>query len=276
MAEITAAAVKALREKTGLPMMDCKKALEQAGGDEETAIRHLREQGKKWGETKAGRETAFGRFATHARLDEPVGTMIELLCESAPVAGNEEFVALGQDLADALALTTAASTGEALLALPSPRRAPATLREQFDELNNRIREVFRVGRIVRIDGRCGSYVHHNGSVGVLLQVEGGTAEAVKDVCMHIAFAKPKAIGPADLDPQLVQQERDIQTERARNEGKPENIIPKMIEGRMKSFYAENCLLEQPFVKDAAKTVGQVAKEAGMKIVRFVHWEIGKG
>jgi elongation factor Ts len=108
-----------------------------------------------------------------------------------------------------------------------------------------------------------------------LQAQGGTAEVIKDICMHIAFAKPRALTKADVDPQLVQQEREIQTERARKEGKPENIIPKMIEGRMKDFYAATCLLEQPFVKDNAKTVGQIANEAGVKIDRFVLWEIGK-
>jgi len=275
MAEVTAAAVKALRDRTGLPMMDCKKALQEADGDQELAIQKLREQGMQTMQKRSGRETAFGRIAIHAGLDQPVGAIVELLCESAPVAAHEEFIQLAQDLARQLAEGPGAETADDLVAQPSPSKAPKTLKDQFDELNNRIREVFRVGRIARVEGPAAGYIHHNGSVGVILQVEGGNEQVGRDICMHVAAMRPSSVRRDDLDPALVQKEREIQTARARQEGKPENIIPKMIEGRMRNFYAEQCLEEQEFVKEPGKTVKEVAAEAGLKLVRFIHWEAGR-
>ena len=144
------------------------------------------------------------------------------------------------------------------------------------DLANRIREVFKVGRIARIDGKCGGYVHHAGkTVGVLIEVAGGTSEAAKDVCMHIAAMRPQVLSKEDLDSAEVEKERVILSEAARNEGKPENIIGKMVEGRLRNFFAERVLLEQPFVKDDKKTVGKFAAENGMNIRRYIHWELGK-
>lgn len=275
MAEITAAAVKALRERTGLPMMDCKRALTETGGDAEAAIELMRKAGKKTMETRSGRETSSGRIAIFAPSEVKVGTIIELLCESAPVAANDQFVQLAHDFCEQLATGPGAATPEALLDQPSPSHAGEMLRQQFDDLTNRIREVFKLNRIARIDGTCAGYVHHNGSVGVLLQYEGGNAELAKDICMHVAAMRPTVVSVSDLNPELVQKEREVQKDIARSEGKPENILEKMIEGRMRNFYAERCLLEQPFVKDDKKTVGQIAKDGGMKVVRFIHWEVGK-
>jgi len=276
MADISAAAVKALRDRTGLPMMDCKRALNEAAGDEEKAIEILRKAGAKTMEKRAGRETSAGRVAVYASLDPGVGAMVDLRCESAPVANNVEFVELAEDLVKQLAGGPGAATPEELLGQPSTRDGARTLKEQFDELNNRIREVFVLKRVVRIDGPCGGYAHHNGAVGVLLEVEGGTAELAKDVCMHVAAMRPTVVASEDLDPAEVEKERAILSEAARTEGKPEKIIEKMVEGRLrKEFYVRHCLLEQPFVKDDKRTVGKVAKEAGMKIVQFVHWELGK-
>lgn len=275
MAEITAAVVKAFRERTGLPMMDCKRALEEAGGDQDKAVEILRKAGAKTMEKRAGRETTFGRVAVHASFKPGIGAIIDLRCESAPVAGHEEFLQLASDLVKQLATGPGAATPEALLAQPSPSKKGHTLQQQFDDLNHRIREVFKLNRIARIDAPCGGYVHHNGNVGVVLEVEGGTPELAKDICMHIAALRPPVVTREELDPALVAKEREILAEAARREGKPEKIIEKMVEGRLRNFYAEQVLLDQPFVKDDSKTVGQVAKEAGMKIVRFIHWEIGK-
>ncbi len=190
------------------------------------------------------------------------------------MASNEHFVQLANDLARQLAAGPGADSPEALLAQPSPGKK-TTLRQQFDELNNRIREVFKVERIVRIDGHCGGYAHHNGAAGVLLEFEGGSAELAKEICMHVAAMRPAVLYKEELDPAVVAKEREILSEAARKEGKPENIIAKMVEGRLRNFYAECCLAEQPFVKDDKKTVGQVAKEAGMKLVRFLRWELPK-
>ncbi len=275
MAEITAAAVKALRERTGLPMMDCKRALTEAGGDEEVAVEQLRKAGAKTMEKRAGRATTAGQVAVYTDMDAGVGAIVDLRCESAPVAAHEEFVQLANDLARQLATGPGAATAEELLAQNSPSKPDQTLKQQFDDLNNRIREVFKVERLERIDSACGGYAHHNGAAGVLLEVEGDNAELAKDICMHIAAMRPAALVKEDLDPAEVDKERDILTEAARQEGKPENIIGKMVEGRLRSYYAERCLAEQPFVKDDKQTVGKVAEAAGMKLVRFVHWELEK-
>ncbi len=275
MAEITAAAVKTLRERTGLPMMDCKKALQESEGDLDGAIEILRKAGKKTMEKRAGRATSSGRIAIYVDPDKVVGAIVDLRCESAPVAANEEFVQLAGDLAEQLATGPGAGRPEELLEQPSPRNPSQTLREQFDDLNNRIREVFKLERIERIEGPCGGYAHHNGAAAVILHAEGGTPELAKDICMHVAAMRPDVLGVEDLDPALVAKEREIQAEVARKEGKPERIIEKMVEGRMRNFYAERCLCEQPFVKDDKQKVGKIAKAAGMKLVRFVHWELGK-
>ena len=276
MGSISAAAVKALRERTGLPMMDCKRALQEADGNEEAAIEALRKSGMKTMEKRAGRETSSGRIAAYTDMAAGVGAMVELACESDPVAKNEEFVQLANDLAEQLATGPGAATAEELLNQPSPGGSSESLKERFDDLTNRIREVFRVNRLVRIDAPCGSYVHHNGGVGVLLEIEGNDAAVAKDICMHVAAMRPMSVAKEDLDAELVKKEREILAEAARTEGKPENIIEKMVEGRMGSFFAERCLNEQPFVKDDKQTVGEVAQAAGIKVVGFVHWDLGKG
>ena len=273
---ITASAVKELRQQTGLPMMECKKALAETDGDFEAAIKWLRERGLKVMGGRADRETAFGRFGIFAGLDQPRGAIVEIKCESDPVAKHEEFVQLANDLAQQLALGPGAATVDELLAQPSPSKDGVTLSEQKDELVNRIREVFNIGRMQRIDGSCGGYSHNAGTIaGVLLSVSGGTDESAKDVCMHIAAMRPAALSTEELDPALVDQERQILREAALKEGKPENIVDKMVEGRLRNFYAERVLLEQPFVKEQKTTVGQFAKQHGMTINEFVHWELGQ-
>lgn len=275
MATITAAAVKQLRDQTGLPMMDCKRALTEADGDAEKAVELLRKAGAKTMEKRSGRETQAGRIAVYTDLEAGVGAIIDLRCESSPVANNEEFVALANDMAKQLATGPGASSPEDLLSQASPGNGSETLKQRFDDLTNRIREVFRLNRITRIDGPCGGYAHHNGAAGVILHVDGGNADLAKDVCMHVAAMRPLVLNTDELDPEMVNKEREILSEAARAEGKPEKIIDKMVEGRLRNFYAERCLAEQPFVKDDKKTVGKVCQEAGMKLMSFVHWELGK-
>jgi elongation factor Ts len=275
MPEVSAAAVKALRDKTDLPMMDCKEALKACNGDENAAVDWLRTHGKKIMGGRESRETTSGRVAIYLDAAKKVGAMIELRCESAPVANNEEFMALASGLAQQLALGPGAKTPEDLWKQPSPNKPGKTLADQKDELSNKIREVFNLARIVRFDGTSGGYVHHNGATGVLIEFEGGTPDVVKDIAMHTAAMRPQAVTKEELDPAVVAKEREILAGAARQEGKPENIIAKMVEGRMRNFYSERVLLEQPFVKDDKKTVGQLAKEAKLTIKRLVHWELGK-
>jgi elongation factor Ts len=276
MAEISAAAVKAFRERTGLPLMDCKRALEEAGGDEEQAVEVLRKRGQQLADKRSDRETAFGRFGLYLGADKKSGAMVELLCESAPVTTNEEFVQLANDLAHVFATVPGVTNADELLAQPSPSKKGTTLGQQKDDLFNRIREVFRVGRMIRVDGPTGGYMHHAGTTaGVLVSIEGGTNEAAKDVSMHIAAMKPAALDKDSIDRKLVEKEREILRQAALAEGKPENIVDKMVEGRLRNFYAERCLLEQPFVKDDKQSVGDYAKSAGMKVKQYWHWVIGQ-
>jgi len=279
MAEITAAAVMALREKTGLPMMECKKALQECGGDTAAAVDWLRKQGIKTQSLRADRETSCGRLAVYTDTARGVGTIIELRCESPPVAGSQDFRDLAHDIAKTLALGPGAATPEALLAQRSLAHPERTLAELKDDLFNRMREVFDLARIHRIDAPCGGYAHHDGSKASLVQISGDTAgakaaEVAKDVAMHVVALAPQAITKEDLDPAVVAKEREILTEAARKEGKPENIIGKMIEGRLRNFFAQCVLLEQPFVKDDKQTVGQLVKSAGIGITRVENWKLG--
>lgn len=271
---ITAAAVKSLRERTGLPMMDCKEALKETGGDEEAAVDFLRKKGLKVQEKRAGRATTFGRFGLHVGTDKSAGAIVELQCESAPVTSNEEFIQLANDLAEALAKNPSVTTAEELLDQPSPSQSGKTLRDVKDDMFNRIREVFNVGRFERVEGATGGYSHNSGTIaGVLVAVEGGNDDLAKDVSMHIAAMRPNALSPDELDQEMVEKERQVLRDAALAEGKPENIVDKMVEGRMKSFYAERTLLAQPFVKDDKKSVGEFAEDGGMKITRYIHWEM---
>lgn len=266
--------VKKLRDETQLPMMDCKNALVDAGGDYELAKQKLRESGKKFMGARADRGTEEGRIAVYSSLKPGVGAIIELQVESAPVAKNEEVIQLANDLAKQLASGPGAKTPDELWDQPSPSQPKKTLRDAKDELENKIREVFRLARIARIDAPTGSYVHHDAKSGVLLQIEGGNEQLAREIAMHVAAMKPNAVSVEDLDPAVVEKERSILMEAARQEGKPENILAKMVEGRLRNFYAETVLAEQAFVKDEKQTVGKVAVAAGMKLKKFLHWRLG--
>lgn len=275
MAEITAAMVMKLRDETSLPMMDCKKALQESGGDFDKAKQTLREKGIKLMGMRADRPTEEGRIAVYTSLDPGVGTLIELQVESAPVAKHEDIVALANDLAKQLATGPGAKTPDELWDQPAPSRKGTTLRQWKDEIEGKMREVLRLARVHRIDKPAGGYVHHDAKSGVLLEVEGGNEELARGIAMHIAAMRPKATTTAELDKALVDKERAILTEQAKKEGKPDNIIEKMIEGRMRNFYAENVLSEQPFVKDDKQTVGKVAAAGGMKLLKFTRWQLGE-
>jgi elongation factor Ts len=274
MAEITAAMVMKLRDETSLPMMDCKKALQESGGDFDKAKTALREKGIKIMGMRADRPTEEGRIAVYTSLNPGVGALIELQVESAPVAKHEDIVALANDLAKQLATGPGAKTPEDLWKQPAPSRKGTTLQQWKDEIEGKMREVLRLARVLRVDSPAGGYVHHDAKSGVLLEVEGGNDELAKSIAMHVAAMKPKATTKEELDPALVEKERAILTEQARKEGKPDNIIEKMIEGRMRNFYAEHVLAEQPFVKDDKQSVGKVASSGGMKLKKFTRWQMG--
>lgn len=278
MAEITAEAVRALRERTDLPMMECKKALVEAGGDQAKAEQILKERVKGLILKVADRTASEGRVSTLVAADGKSGVMVEVLCETAPVAKNEDFLFFAEQLAKQLLNGPGAKTAEELLQQNAPDRPGVTLCALHEQILNKIREKIEVGRILKVAGPVGAYTHHDGTVGVLFQATGAnaTAEVLRDVAMHIAALNPAVCLPEQLDPEKVAVERAKQAEEAKKSGKPDNIIEKIVDGKMRTFYNnEGVLVAQPFAKDDTKTVAQALSAAGLTAVGFTRWRLGK-
>lgn len=277
MVDISAAAVKALRERTDMPMMKCKQALQEAGGDEEQAVEILKREAGKVLDKRKDNPTAEGRIFIAVGTDGGEAAMVELQCESAPVAAGEQFIAFGEQAARQLLDGPGAATPEELLDQPAPGSEGKSLRDLYEHLLGTIRENIVVARIVRVDGPVAGYVHHDGKTGVLFQASGenATAPVIRDVAMHICALKPTVTNADELDAAVVQAERDRLSEEARATGKPDNIVEKIVEGRMKNFYIEQgVLVLQPFAKDDTKTVSQALAEAGLKAQGFIRWVLG--
>lgn len=277
---ISAGDVKALRDRTNAPMMDCKAALTEANGDMEKAVTILREKNKDIQVKKEGRMAAEGRIASFIDTAHQVGAILEMRCESAPVAKGEEFVQLANEIAKQVAEKNPA-TVEALLAQALLGDAKRTVNDRIGDAVALIREKMKPERFTRMTGLLGSYTHHDGKLGILLQVEGTGAEEqlLRDVCMHIAAKNPVSARREDVAAAVIDKEKEIIKGQIaadpRNEGKPANIIDKIAEGKLKTWFAENVLVEQPFVKDDSKSVGDVLKAAGLKVVRFVRYKVGE-
>ncbi|MFQ5730359.1 MAG: translation elongation factor Ts [Planctomycetaceae bacterium] len=277
MAEITAQAVRALRERTSMPMMKCKQALVEANGDEEEAVTILQNEAGRVLEKRADNPTAEGRLFIKIADDGREGVMVEMQCESPPVAGGEDFLRFGEQLATQLLEGPGADTPEELLEQPAPGPDGKTLKELYENMVGTIREKIVVARVARVKGPVAGYVHHDGKTGVLFQAAGDNATdpILRDVAMHVAALRPAVVSADELPAETVQAERDRLTEDAKATGKPANIIDKIVEGRMKNFYVENgVLLVQAFAKDDKKTVSQALKEKGLTPVAFTRWVIG--
>jgi elongation factor Ts len=277
MSTISAATVKALRERTNAPMMDCKAALAETNGDIDKAIEWLRKKNASIQAKKGERETDTGRVAVHLDPAHKAGAIIEVRCESAPVAKSEPFVVLANDLARQAAEKGAASVEE-LLAQPFVGDAKKTVNDRIGETIGLVRENMKVARLARLSGGLlGAYTHHDGSVGVLLQVEGAQADPqlLRDVAMHITAKNPVSARREDVPQALVDKEKEIARAQAAATGKPANIVERIAEGKMKTWFAENVLVEQPFVKDDSRTVGDLLKAAGLKMVGFVRFRVGE-
>jgi len=287
MAEITAAMVKDLRERTQLPMMDCKKALQEAGGDMEKAEDALRKAGAVAAAKKAGRETAEGRVATFVSADGSKAGLVEIRCETAPVANTDGFMALCNAVAKQVATSaTLASSVEELMAQKT--ESGETVQDLFNALINQIRENMLVKRFARIDGATiATYEHHNGRVAVALQMAGPVNDAKmiefgRDVCMHITAIGPMALNRDEIAADVVAKEKEIIEAQVGEPagGKPKEIIDKMVVGKLNKWYNERVLLEQPFVKDDKKSVQQAvegfAKELGkpVSLTKYVRYEVG--
>ncbi len=278
MAEITAAAVKQLRELTDLPMMACKQALIEAEGDQDKAVQILRESVGKVLLKRADNATTEGRIFIGISEDGLKGSMIELQCESAPVAGAESFVKFGEACLAQLMNGPGASTPEELLEQPAPGFNGQTLKQVWEEMVNKIREKIVVASVTILEGGpVGGYVHHDGKTGVLFLAEGDAAkvDVLRDVAMHIASMRPTVTNVDELDPASVAQERKRLSDEAKASGKPDNIVEKIVDGRMNAHYVEQgVLVVQPFVKEESKTVSQALAEKGLKAKQFVRKVLG--
>jgi len=271
--EITSAMVKGLRDKTGLPMMECKKALEEAQGDEHRAVEVLRKKGLAQIGKRAGRETAEGRIACCAGPGRVA--LVEVLCETEPVTGTDDFVRLVK-AAGQVAAKLEAPTPESLLTQPVPDNPSRTIHDLLHDAVNKIRENIKIGRVAAVTGHVGHYVHHDGRKGVLVEFNAPCPpEVAADVCMHVAAMRPLCARREEVSPELVEQERRIALEQVK--GKPPNMLEKIVAGKLNRWYAETVLLEQPFVKDDKKSVGQFLREQApdLTVTRFVRLEIGE-
>lgn len=278
MADITAEAVRALRERTDLPMMECKKALTEAGGDQEKAVQILKERVKGLKVKVADRMTSEGRVATLAAADGSAAVMVEVQCETAPVAKSEGFLLLCDQLCKQLLNGPGADSVDALLSQSAPDKPGQTLRDLYDDVLGKIRENIVIARILKLVGPVAAYTHHDGTLGVLFQATGANskAEVLRDVAMHIAALSPAVCLPDQLDQAAVATERERLMAEARATGKPENILAKMVEGKLRMFYNnEGVLVAQPFAKDDSKSVEQALQAAGLKAVGFTRWRLGK-
>jgi elongation factor Ts len=274
MAEITASMVKELRDKTDAPMMECKKALAEAGGDMAKAEEILRIKLGNKATKAAGRLAAEGIVAVHLNPDARLGAIVEVNCETDFVAKNQDFQSFANQLATLVAQSNPADV-EALLRLPMNG---ATVEEARKALVGRIGENISVRRFARLvaKGRLASYVHAGAKIGVLVDVAGGDEALAKDLAMHIAASKPIAVSREQVPAELIQKERDIAAAKAAESGKPAPIVEKMVEGAVQKFLREVTLLGQPFVKDDKRTVEALLKEKGASVAGYFLFVVGEG
>lgn len=272
MANITASMVKELRERTGLGMMDCKKALAEADGDMEKAIEDLRKASGLKAAKKASRVAAEGVVMTKIADDGNYGVLIEVNSETDFVARDENFLNFAEQVLDA-AFNNKTADVAALLEGGLEETRQALVQKIGENINLR-----RVERVAFEDANAGiveSYIHNN-KIGVLVAITGGEESLARDIAMHIAAVNPMVTRAEDVPEDVLAKESEIYSAQAKESGKPEEIVKKMIEGRLRKFVAEVSLTEQPFVKDPDTKVGGLLKEAGADIVQFVRFEVGEG
>lgn len=274
---ISAAIVKELREKTGAGMMDCKKVLTETDGDMEKAMELLRERGIAKAAKKSSRIAAEGLVYALVSEDKKVGALVEVNAETDFVAKNEDFQNFVKDIAEQV-LNTNPKDVEELLSQESIKETGKTVNEVLTDKIAKIGENMSIRRFIRFetDGLVESYIHGNGKIGVLIEMEKGDSDLAKDLCMQIAAAKPEYLEIKDVPAEKVDKEMEILKAQAINEGKPAEIAEKMVKGRIGKFYSEICLLEQEFVKDSDKKVSDIVKEKEAKVSKFARFEKGEG
>lgn len=281
MSAISADAVKKLRDMTSLPMMECKSALTESAGDMEKAVQILRERNAKAQIKRADREAAEGRVAAYIDDAKKVGAIIEVRCESPMVVKSEHFIALANDLAKQVAEKDPKSVDD-MLTQPFVGDSKKTVNDRIAEAVGLIRENMKIARFVRLSGTLGEYCHHDGSIGVMLQVNGeAPRQVLRDVCMHITAAvpTPAAVRREDVSAELIAKETEIAKGQLaadpKNANKPANIMEMILQGKVNSWFKENILVEQPFVKDETKSVGQILKAAGAEATKFIRMKVGE-
>jgi len=267
MSAISASLVKELRERTGLGMMECKKALVEANGDIEKAIDDLRKSSGLKAAKKAGRTAAEGVVAIKVADDNSYGVLVEINSETDFVARDDNFLSFVNSVVEK--------------AFADKQTDAAALANDVEEVRQalvqKIGENISVRRVILQEAPVvGSYVHNNNRIGVLVSISGGNAELAKDIAMHVAAVNPQVVNPEDMPEELLAKEREIFSVQARESGKPEEIIEKMIDGRINKFLAESSLVAQPFVKDPDVKVGKLLKDAGAEILSFTRFEVGEG
>ena len=274
MAEITASMVKALREKTDAPMMECKKALAEAGGNMTKAEEILRIKLGNKASRAASRIAAEGVVAAHVAGDGRSGALVEVNCETDFVARNGEFLAFVAAIAELVASRNPA-TVEALAQLPLKG---STVEEARKALVGKIGENLAIRRFVRMtaQGRLAVYIHGGAKIGVMVDVGGGDDALARDIAMHIAASKPVALSAAAVPAELVRKERDIAAAKAAESGKPANIVEKMVDGAVQKFLKEVTLLGQPFVKNDKLSIEQLLKSKGAAVSGFALYVVGEG
>ncbi|ELE9360687.1 TPA: translation elongation factor Ts [Staphylococcus aureus] len=276
MATISAKLVKELREKTGAGMMDCKKALTETDGDIDKAIDYLREKGIAKAAKKADRIAAEGLVHVETKGNDAV--IVEINSETDFVARNEGFQELVKEIANQV-LDTKAETVEALMetTLPNGKSVDERIKEAISTIGEKL-SVRRFAIRTKTDNDAfGAYLHMGGRIGVLTVVEGSTdEEAARDVAMHIAAINPKYVSSEQVSEEEINHEREVLKQQALNEGKPENIVEKMVEGRLRKYLQEICTVDQDFVKNPDVTVEAFLKTKGGKLVDFVRYEVGEG
>ncbi|MET7641718.1 translation elongation factor Ts [Streptomyces sp. NPDC005438] len=277
MANFTAADVKKLRELTGAGMMDCKKALDEAEGSVDKAVEILRVKGQKGVAKRESRTAENGAVIALIADDKASGVLVELKCETDFVAKGDRFVAAANAIAEHAASTASVDT-DALLA--SEIEAGKTVQAFVDEKNAELGEKIVLGRYARFAGAyVATYLHRTNpdlppQVGVLVELDKENAELARDVAQHIAAFAPKFLSREDVPAETVENERRVAEATAREEGKPEQALPKIVEGRVTGFFKENCLLDQPFAKDNKKSVEKVLDEAGVVVKNFARFRVG--
>ena len=275
---ITAQQVKELREKTGAGMMDCKKVLTETDGDMEKATELLRERGITKAAKKSSRIAAEGLVDSYVSEDGKVGAVVEINAETDFVAQNTDFKQFVKDVVKQIALNNPKDVEE-LLAQPSIAEEGKTVQEALTNKIATIGENMTIRRFARYEsanGLVASYIHGEGKIGVLVEMENADIELAKDVCMQIAAAKPEYLSSEDVPQERVDKEMEILKIQAMNEGKPEAIAEKMVQGRIGKFYSDICLVDQEFVKNPDMKISELLKQKGAKVVAFARLERGEG